>query len=198
MTKQQDPPAETNAEADTDAGAALEDVAELDEDAQATQNAIEKMNKIHPALRDAGIYLLNSVVMNPLQTAFETAVNPRDTAPASLPTDKGVYVFLAPGHHFDYPGGSTSIMYIGKAESARGLRRRLSTHFQCINLLCEGENYGERFYPLYEWAATYNPLVTYCAVDDPDFTAKDVEYELLRVFCDAYRATPVANSQSAW
>lgn len=158
--------------------------ADLLDDAQAASEAVETLRPDNPALRDAGIYLLNEILMYPCEgwTPFEHAIDPTDLdAVSQVPTSGGVYIFVTPGQFLAYPGGGSSILYIGEASHSRGLRHRLREHSSCIQLLCNGQNDG-RFYPLYEWAATYRPLVTFSA-GAPETEPDVMEYELLRIFC---------------
>lgn len=168
----------------------------LNDDADTAAAATAAIQPIGPALRDAGVYLLNEMVLRPRagQERFCAVVDPDEAdAVNALPQDAGVYLFVTPGHFHAYPGGASSIMYIGKGAGRSGIRGRIKQHVHCLWHLAQGAD--DRFFPVYEWASTYKPLIAYATTrDDP----KELEYELLRTFAQAFSVVPVANSQSAW
>lgn len=175
------------------------DPVDLHDDAAVSTSVTQTIQRVHPDLRDAGVYLLNEQVMRWRAGwgPFSQVIDPTDAAAVrDLPIAKGVYIFVTPGRFHSYPGGASTVMYIGKAGGREGLRGRLKQHVHCIEHVRRGD--ADRFYPVYEWATTYKPLVTFvpagAGAEDPE----TVEYALLKTFADAYRVIPVANSQAAW
>ncbi|MBB5977269.1 hypothetical protein [Kribbella solani] len=117
------------------------DLAEgLNDDAD-TAAAAAAIQPIGPALRDAGVYLLNEMVLRSCvgQERFCAVVDPDDAdAGKALPEDRGVYLFVTPGHFYAYPGGASSIRYIGKAAGREGIRGRIKQHVHCLWHLAQG------------------------------------------------------------
>ena len=150
-------------------------------------------------IRDAAVYLLNHLVLtpngwDPFELTFDLG---NKDALREVPNSPGVYLLSTPGHFFAYPGGYSSVLYIGRSTGSQGLRRRLSDHHKYTEQVRDGSA-GTRFYARYEWAATYGALASYVCSPQGEGEAKGIEHELLRVFADAFRAAPVANAQSAW
>jgi hypothetical protein len=56
----------------------------------------------------------------------------------------------------------------------------------------------DRYYPVYEWAPTFKPLLAFMPAGSGAEDPPTVEYALLKTFADAYRVIPVANSQATW
>jgi hypothetical protein len=118
--------------------------------------------------------------------------------PPLVPASAGVYILLAESTHFTYPAGGTSVFYIGMASN---LRTRLGDHRRFTNGLRNGRiEPGERYYPRYEWGANHGAMVAWSVRPRSNSAnnQKAVESELLREFALAFRAPPLANSQSAW
>ncbi|WP_067721729.1 hypothetical protein [Nocardia yamanashiensis] len=148
-------------------------------------------------IRDAGAYLLNQLVLLPAGwPAFETShdFDEQDWLDMA-PTSAGVYLFHTPGHHFEHPGGSSSVLYIGSATGCEGLRARLRNHRKYSRGVRNG---GFRGYARYEWMITHPTLITYSPAPSPDDDAEAMERSLISTFADAFRVAPLANARSAW
>lgn len=98
--------------------------------------------------------------------------------------------------HFTYPAGACSVFYIGMASN---LQKRLGDHRKFTLQLKAGE-ISERFYPRYEWAVNHGAMATWSVRPrrNSALDPKAAETHLLREFALAFRAPPLANSQSAW
>ena len=97
---------------------------------------------------------------------------------------------------FTYPAGGTSVFYVGMASN---LKARLLDHRKFSRQVKDGEA-TNRYFPRYEWAANHGAIAS-CSVrprKNSVMTPKDVESLLLATFGEAFRAPPLANSQSAW
>ena len=148
-------------------------------------------------IRDVAIYLLNHLEMAQTGWApFEATADLLGSESPVFPTSAGVYILVSERTLFTYPAGATSVFYIGQASN---LRARLGDHRKFTRHIRDGEASG-RYYPRYEWAANHGALVTYSVrpLVNSTLTPKAMESQLLRTFALAFRAQPVANSQSAW
>lgn len=170
------------------------------DDSAAAAAAVQAVRPVHPALRDAGLYLLNEVGLRhrPGWEPFSTVFDPADRdAVKALPAQPGVYVFLTPGHFHLYPGGSSSVMYIGVGRGREGLRGRMKQHQSCLAHVLGGAH-DVRHFAAYEWAATYPIVSTYTTAAVAPEDAVALEHDLLLAFAEAFRVPPVANAQAAW
>ena len=113
-----------------------------------------------------------------------------------IPASPGVYFLIAkPGVRFTYPGGTSSIFYVGQAGS---LQRRLFDHLRFSTHVREKRRVGYSLYwPRYEYAGVFGGR--YCYIATPRrSTPKALEDLVLARFAHQYRAFPVANSAGAW
>jgi len=150
-------------------------------------------------IRDVAIHLLNRVVAPEVGWApFEESHDLLGEVVPVIPEVAGVYVLMAEATHFTYPAGACSVFYIGMASN---LRNRLTDHRKFTLAVRAGRVGAEtRYYPRYEWSANHGSMVAWSLRprSNSAWTPKDVESQLLREFALAFRAPPLANSQSAW
>jgi hypothetical protein len=148
-------------------------------------------------IRDAAVYMLNKLVMEPTGWEPFTAGYDLDDEAwiADVPVGPGVYLLYTPGHLFTLPGGGTSVLYIGKGTRIDGLRRRLREHRKFTHEVREGLYRG---YARYEWMAAYPASAAYAAAPTPASDSAVMESQLLRTFADAFRVAPLGNAQTAW
>lgn len=173
---------------------------DLLDDSTAAAAAARAVRPVHPALRDAGLFLLNELGLRHRAgwEPFSQVVDPADRdAVKTLPAQPGVYVFLTPGQFHHYPGGSSSVMYIGVGRGREGLRGRLLQHQSCLAHVLGGAH-DVRHFAAYEWAATYKTVATYTSAAVAAEDAVVLEHDLLLAFAEAFRVPPAANSQAAW
>ncbi len=148
-------------------------------------------------IRDVAVYLLNNLEMDQMGWApFEATADLLGSESPVFPISPGVYLLMSERTLFTYPAGATSVFYIGQASN---LRTRLRDHRKFTRHIRDGEASG-RYFPRYEWAANHGALVTYSVPPrvNSTLTPKAMESQLIRTFALAFRAQPVANSQSAW
>lgn len=149
-------------------------------------------------IRDAAIYLLNRLVLQPagwapLETGFELD---NDGWIEDVPTGPGVYVLYTPRHFYTLPGGSSSVLYIGRGTSREGLRRRLREHQKFAREVRDG--IYDRGYARYEWITAHPAFAVYIEALGEGADADEMEHQMLLTFADAYRVAPLGNAQSAW
>lgn len=150
-------------------------------------------------IRDVAIHHLNLAVMS--QAGWQPFTELHDLLsdpPPTIPSVQGVYVLMADATQFTYPAGGSSVFYIGMATS---LSSRLRDHRKfTLHLRTGAVEAGTRYYPRYEWAANHGAMVAWSPRPRSNsiLTPKLLESELLREFGLAFRAPPLANSQSAW
>src|SRR5437868_5882215 len=113
-----------------------------------------------------------------------------------IPASGGVYFLIAkPGFRFTYPTGSSSIFYIGQANS---LRRRLQDHLRFSVHVREDQRRGYPVYwPRYEYAGVFGGRYCYIMAR-PRKTPRALEIFVLRRFQHRYHAFPVGNGAGAW
>jgi len=147
-------------------------------------------------IRDAAVYMLNKLVMEPVGLESFSVGYDLDTGEwiNDVPAGAGVYLLYTPGHFYTLPGASSSLLYIGKATISKGLRSRLREHRKFTR---EVRDELYRGYPRYEWMAKHPARAAYTAAPD-DASSKDTEHRLLLTFIDAFRVPPLGNAQSAW
>jgi hypothetical protein len=148
-------------------------------------------------IRDAAVYMLNKLVMEPAGWEPFTVGYDLDAEDwiADVPADAGVYLLYTSGHFFTLPGGATTVLYIGKATSSKTLRSRLGEHRKFARETRD-EVYP-RGYGRYEWT-TLRPARAAYAAAPGDASSRNMEYHLLLTFADAFRVAPLGNAQSAW
>ncbi len=113
---------------------------------------------------------------------------PRDLmtwAKDDMPTSSGAYVLIA-DNTFNYPGGTSPVFYIGKADR---LRRRLRQHKQGINR-ASGNRKHAVYLPPYEYGAKFGAQVAIVDSNKP----RETEFQLLAYFAKTYLSLPVANN----
>lgn len=150
-------------------------------------------------IRDAAVLSLNELVLKPRgwQT-FNVAVDESDVA-ASAPDDPGVYLLALPRHYLSYPGGYSRVLYIGRAVTDLGLRRRLGEHVRLTEQRRTAQGDTGRQYSRYEWSAVHGLVLTWSAAPGgARAAAKSVENDLLYWFAELYGAAPLGNAQAAW
>lgn len=114
--------------------------------------------------------------------------------PADLPTKRGVYVFLAGGEaRITYPLGESSIVYIGKGESERGVRGRVSQHRGHIKRGPHGKSVR---HPAHEWIMARGGHCLYSLAPDV-FGSWSMETQLREAFKLRHRTRPVGNGIDA-
>ncbi|MFH8465952.1 hypothetical protein [Streptomyces sp. NPDC017991] len=114
--------------------------------------------------------------------------------PAELPTRRGVYVFLAGGEaRITYPLGESSIVYIGKGGSERGVRGRVSQHRGHIK---RGPHRKYVGHPAHEWIMARGGFCLYSLAPDV-FGAAGMERKLREAFRCLHRTRPVGNGIDA-
>lgn len=110
-----------------------------------------------------------------------------------LPQSPGAYILLARGTRFLYPGGTSSVYYIGQSKN---LRRRLHMHLRFASEAQENRKLN-LYWPRYEYAAKFG--TGYCFVQTwQGLTPKALEENLLGKFAGKHRAFPVANGAGSW
>ncbi|WP_411146200.1 hypothetical protein [Streptomyces sp. x-80] len=121
--------------------------------------------------------------------------------PAGIPSEIGVYVFLAGGNRpITYPVGESSIVYFGKAEQQRGVRGRVSQHRGRIK---SGPHERWAGHPAHEWLMARGGFCAYSLAPDRDpahplrHSASWVEHELITAFQRLHRTRPVGNGTAA-
>jgi hypothetical protein len=148
-------------------------------------------------IRDAAVYMLNKLVMEP--SGWEPFTTGYDLGDedwiANVPTGAGVYLLYTPSNFFTLPGGATSVLYIGKASKSKGLRARLREH-RTFTQEVRDEVYP-RGYARYEWITLHPARAAYSAAPD-GVDSRSMENNLLLAFADAFRVAPLGNAQSAW
>jgi hypothetical protein len=111
-------------------------------------------------------------------------------APKKMP---GAYILIAgSGTTFRYPGGESSVFYIGQATK---VRRRLFTHRK--NIL---EAMNRRLcvhLPLEEYGAAFGAHYSIVLAGEA-FAPPDLEDLLMARFARQYRSLPVANGAGGW
>ena len=148
-------------------------------------------------IRDVAIYLLNHVAMDDSGwERFEHSCDLLSDEVPQMPTGGGVYILMSERTLFTYPAGASSVFYIGMAMN---LKSRLLDHRKFSRQVKNGEA-ATRYFPRYEWAANHGAIATYAVRPrkNSTMTPKDIESLLLAKFGEAFRAPPLANSQSAW
>ncbi|MFZ3557114.1 hypothetical protein [Streptomyces sp. BH055] len=114
--------------------------------------------------------------------------------PADLPTRRGVYVFLSGGEEeITYPVGASSIVYLGKGESERGVRGRVSQHRRWIK---RGPHSKYVAHPAYEWIMARGGFCLYSLAPDT-FGSAGMEAQLREAFKLLHRTRPVGNGIEA-
>jgi hypothetical protein len=149
-------------------------------------------------IRDAAVYMLNKLVMEPAgweSFAVGYDLDGEDWIDG-VPSGAGVYLLYTPAHSYALPGGGTSVLYIGKGTSDEGLRRRPRQHRHYTRQTRDGAY--DRGYARYEWMTAHPAHATYSAAPDATSDPADMEHRLLLTFADAFRVAPLGNAQSAW
>lgn len=150
-------------------------------------------------IRDVGIHHLNLAVME--EAGWQQFTEAHDLLaeqPPAIPGLQGVYILMANATHFTYPAGGSSVFYIAWQQVWSS---RLRDHRKFTLQLRSGTvEAGRRYYPRYEWAANHGAMVAWSPRpgSNSTLTPKHLESNLLREFGLAFRAPPLANSQSAW
>jgi hypothetical protein len=149
-------------------------------------------------IRDVAVYLLNRLVLQPagwapLDVGYDLD---SDDWINDVPTGAGVYVLYTPRHFYTLPGGSSSVLYIGKGTSREGLRRRLREHQRFAREVRDGVY--QRGYARYEWITAHPARAAYVEAPPPEVDAAETEHQMLIAFADAFRVAPLGNAQSAW
>ena len=150
-------------------------------------------------IRDVAVHHLNLAVMeeagwNPFTEIHDLL---GEHIP-DIPPAQGVYILMSEGTQFTYPAGGCSVFYIGMAAN---LNVRLRDHRKfSLQLRSGAVEAGRRYYPRYEWATNHGAMATWSTRPRSNsiLTPKKLESSLLREFGLAFRAPPLANSQSAW
>lgn len=113
----------------------------------------------------------------------------------NVTTGAGVYIIVAEDKtKFVYPKGTSSVIYIGKAEN---LQRRLKEHLKNLNNLKENEEEDLRNHiehcPRYQYISYHGAHVYtfHCLKKTQD--AKELESLVIWKFYEKYRALPVGN-----
>ncbi|MYW67219.1 hypothetical protein GTY65_24585 [Streptomyces sp. SID8379] len=111
-----------------------------------------------------------------------------------LPTQQGVYVFLAGGKKIAYPRGESSIVYLGKGEGGRrGVRGRVGRHRGYIK---QGPHERYVMHPAHEWIMARGGSVLYSLAPDGSGSA-GMERKLREAFKLLHRTRPVGNGIDA-
>ena len=149
-------------------------------------------------IRDAAVYFLNRLVLQPAGWApFDASFDlDSDDWIKEAPNGAGVYVLYTPRHFYMLPGGSSSVLYIGKGTSREGIRRRLREHQRFAREVRDGAY--DRGYARYEWIVAHPARAAYVAAPSAEADAVAIEHHLLLTFADAFRVAPLGNAQSAW
>lgn len=114
-----------------------------------------------------------------------------DLAQMRITGEPGIYVLIAgDGTDYKYPKASSSIFYIGMAES---LRKRLGTHRRRAAHVKQGTARGIEW-PRYEYAAAHGCQVAAFPVDTfANGDLRRIESEVISLFAARYGAPPIAN-----
>jgi hypothetical protein len=107
----------------------------------------------------------------------------------------GAYVLVAEsGTLFRYPGGESSVFYIGQASR---LRRRLLTHRKNILLAKAEDRLLSVYRPVAEYGAAFGAHYVFIPAQ-PGGIPEDMEIDLMARFAQQYRSLPIANSAGSW
>lgn len=151
-------------------------------------------------IRDAAIFSLNEIVLRPEGwPLFAVLAEEPDLDQGVPPAVPGVYALALPRHYLSYPGGSSRVLYIGRAITGYALRGRLREHLAfTIERRRQAGDTG-RHYARYEWAAVHGLQATWAVTPnaDPDDT-KRMEARLIYWFAELYGAVPLGNTMSHW
>ncbi|MEU9857273.1 hypothetical protein [Streptomyces sp. NPDC047974] len=156
------------------------------------------MNDVH----DETVIMLNETVLAPLGwPPLSHAYDLLAGRPDHLPVTQGVYVFLVAGPAIAYPVGESALAYVGKAESQRGLRGRLMTHWRNIDACMDDRNAATHArypaHPAYEWVLARGGVCLYAESPEPGRGAWYHESRLLQAFARHHRTRPVGNGTKA-
>lgn len=151
-------------------------------------------------LIDATVRALNSSVLVPhrwpeLGGAFDLY---EERAP-DVPEQAGVYALLIKDEPLRYPCGSSLVIYIGCAQGAKGLHRRLEEHRQlskaCRSEAQSGKAEQDLFPPRYEWVNAAGGVCLFAAAPEASMTSQRMETLLLKHFEYVHYTLPIANGQ---
>ncbi|MFD7334883.1 hypothetical protein ACFV98_02620 [Streptomyces violascens] len=148
----------------------------------------------HP---DATLQRLNTEVLEPCGwQPFGGMFDMIEEWPASVPTKRGVYVFLiSRDEPIAYPVGESSIVYFGKAAQQRGVRGRVSQHRGTI---LRGPSDRWPGHAAHEWLMARGGVCVYSLAPDHDpFGSQGMEHELIKAFQRLHRTRPVGNGTAA-
>lgn len=112
-----------------------------------------------------------------------------------VPTSRGIYIICSPTTKFQYPKGSSKIMYIGMSNN---LRKRLKTHCKYYNKAKEDWNVCENWLcDRYNYMYAFKAEVYYIKTKGNE-KEKYLESRALEGFYDRYYATPVGNGAKSF
>ena len=151
-------------------------------------------------IRDSAVFSLNEIVLKPEGwPIFEATAEEADLG-KQPPEQPGVYILALRSHYLSYPGGSSRVLYIGRAMDAeQGLRRRLREHYTFTNQRRIDTSDTGRQYARYEWSAVHGIQATWSVAPRPVWSdVARIEHRLLYWFAELYGAAPLGNAQAAW
>jgi hypothetical protein len=142
-------------------------------------------------IRDAAVFSLNEIVLKPEGWPLFEPVADEAELPVAPPNARGVYILALPRFYLSYPGGSSRVLYIGRAVTGEGLRRRLGEHFRFTEQ--RRASRGDTGSAVHGIQATWST-----ALDNSVKESSRIETRLLYWFAEIYGAAPLGNAQSAW
>lgn len=111
-----------------------------------------------------------------------------------IPNTPGAYILMSSSKNkFRYPGGWSSVFYIGESKD---LERRLRQHrrytIQCQKAWKGGEDEPRLYWPRYQYAATFGHTFAWIPTW-PGLSSKSLEGMVIGDFIDRFHSRPVAN-----